>query len=254
MQDTTPDFAAHVYDSGSRTTTTTTSADSGEGGVTTVVALPPPRPFRTPDTLHEFVVTCTSETKPLLLSMLLRTIQQQERKILIFTGTVKNTHRLCRLLQILEVLETNPSAAAAALAKKKESSTMSKELKSNSDSDSDSEDEDEDAMDIHCHTRSLLPHMSHTSILEYSSHVPAKQRASHLKRFARNNNTTKDSTSNCRVLVCSDAGARGLDIDQVTDVINYDTTTEAKTYVHRVGRTARAGRKGKIHILECWYV
>jgi superfamily II DNA/RNA helicase len=47
-----------------------------------------------------------------------------------------------------------------------------------------------------------------------------------------------------QVLVCSDALARGMDIEEVQTVINYDTPVYIKTYVHRVGRTARAGRDG----------
>ncbi len=48
-----------------------------------------------------------------------------------------------------------------------------------------------------------------------------------------------------RVLVASDIAARGLDIDEVSHVINYDVPNEPETYVHRIGRTARAGNSGK---------
>lgn len=47
-----------------------------------------------------------------------------------------------------------------------------------------------------------------------------------------------------RVLVATDVAARGLDVDNVTHVINYDLPVEAETYVHRIGRTARAGARG----------
>ncbi len=46
------------------------------------------------------------------------------------------------------------------------------------------------------------------------------------------------------VLVATDIAARGIDVDGVTHVINYDVTHEPETYVHRIGRTARAGASG----------
>ncbi len=48
-----------------------------------------------------------------------------------------------------------------------------------------------------------------------------------------------------RVLVASDIAARGLDVDDISHVINYDLPHEAETYVHRIGRTGRAGHQGK---------
>ncbi|MFG1878389.1 DEAD/DEAH box helicase [Sphaerisporangium sp. NPDC049003] len=46
------------------------------------------------------------------------------------------------------------------------------------------------------------------------------------------------------VLVATDVAARGIDIDDVTHVVNYDCPQDEKTYVHRIGRTGRAGRTG----------
>ncbi len=47
-----------------------------------------------------------------------------------------------------------------------------------------------------------------------------------------------------QVLVATDVAARGLDVDDITHVINYDLPMESETYVHRIGRTARAGASG----------
>jgi ATP-dependent RNA helicase RhlE len=48
-----------------------------------------------------------------------------------------------------------------------------------------------------------------------------------------------------RVLVATDIAARGVDVEGVSHVINYDVPHEAETYIHRVGRTARAQRRGE---------
>lgn len=49
------------------------------------------------------------------------------------------------------------------------------------------------------------------------------------------------------VLVATDVAARGLDISDVTHVINYEMPTDYETYIHRIGRTGRAGKKGKAY-------
>lgn len=48
-----------------------------------------------------------------------------------------------------------------------------------------------------------------------------------------------------RYLIATDVAARGIDIDNITHVINYDIPLEKESYVHRTGRTGRAGKKGK---------
>lgn len=78
---------------------------------------------------------------------------------------------------------------------------------------------------------------SEVGILEYSAATTPKDREHALAEFKQ---------KKCHILVCSDAITRGIDIQGVDTVLNYDAPVYAKTYVHRAGRTARAGKKGKV--------
>lgn len=53
-----------------------------------------------------------------------------------------------------------------------------------------------------------------------------------------------DALTETLSLICSDLIARGIDLPSVTHVISYDAPVDMRKYVHRVGRTARAGREG----------
>jgi ATP-dependent RNA helicase RhlE len=61
---------------------------------------------------------------------------------------------------------------------------------------------------------------------------------------ARQRALSRFSGGKAQVLVATDVAARGIDIDNVTHVINYDLPGEPESYVHRIGRTARAGTSG----------
>jgi ATP-dependent RNA helicase DDX51/DBP6 len=90
------------------------------------------------------------------------------------------------------------------------------------------------------------------SVAAYSSDLPAGERKAILERFKAKSidmyvflsqsryNTNKFDIS----LVCSDLISRGIDISHVEHVVSYDVPVDMRKYVHRVGRTARAGRKG----------
>ncbi|KAH3745680.1 Eukaryotic initiation factor 4A [Pelomyxa schiedti] len=88
------------------------------------------------------------------------------------------------------------------------------------------------------------------------SQLSPKERMSILKDFR---------SGHTRVLISTDVLARGIDVQQVSLVINYDLPLDPETYIHRIGRSARFGRKGvavnfatareeiKLHQLEKMY-
>ena len=63
-----------------------------------------------------------------------------------------------------------------------------------------------------------------------------KERLEQMDRFKK---------GNFRILIATDVAARGIDVEGITHVINYDLPVEKEAYVHRIGRTGRAGAKGK---------
>lgn len=73
-----------------------------------------------------------------------------------------------------------------------------------------------------------------------------------LGQIARENALEAFRTGNVDVLVATDVAARGIDIDDVTHVINYQCPEDEKMYVHRIGRTGRAGRTGVAVTLVDW--
>ena len=60
----------------------------------------------------------------------------------------------------------------------------------------------------------------------------------------RNSAVERLKKAEVNVLVATDVAARGLDIDDISHVINYDMPRKADIYLHRIGRTGRAGNKG----------
>ncbi|KAH9950213.1 DEAD-domain-containing protein [Amylocystis lapponica] len=82
---------------------------------------------------------------------------------------------------------------------------------------------------------------------------PAVPLHGQLSQSARLGALGKFKSGGRRVLVATDVASRGLDIPSVDVVINYDIPTHSKDYIHRVGRTARAGRSGKSITLVTQY-
>ncbi|EPE30196.1 P-loop containing nucleoside triphosphate hydrolase [Glarea lozoyensis ATCC 20868] len=94
---------------------------------------------------------------------------------------------------------------------------------------------------IFCNRTSTADYLTHLlrlldhRVTALHSKLPQRQRVDNLGRFR---------ASAARILVATDVAARGLDIPEVGLVINYDIPRDPDDYIHRVGRTARAGRKG----------
>lgn len=66
-----------------------------------------------------------------------------------------------------------------------------------------------------------------------------------LNQKQRENTITNLKKGNIDILVATDVAARGIDVPRITLVVNYDIPYDAEGYVHRIGRTGRAGREGK---------
>lgn len=78
------------------------------------------------------------------------------------------------------------------------------------------------------------------------SGIPAVDLHGNLSQNARDRNLAEFSTGGVRVLVATDVAARGVHVDDVELVVHIDPPTEHKAYLHRSGRTARAGSEGTV--------
>jgi len=86
--------------------------------------------------------------------------------------------------------------------------------------------------------RSLAKHGFDVAALH--GDMPQSKRTETLERF---------KNGEVRLLVCSDVAARGLDIQGLSHVFNFDVPHHAEDYVHRIGRTGRAGRDGRAYTI-----
>lgn len=94
---------------------------------------------------------------------------------------------------------------------------------------------------IFCQTKALV-----IELTQYLSESGYKVDCLHGDRDQNSRERTMQSFRNRKVsvLVCTDVAARGLDVKDVTHVINYSLPRELESYVHRIGRTARSGKQG----------
>ena len=77
-----------------------------------------------------------------------------------------------------------------------------------------------------------------------SNDIQAEAIHGNKSQHARQRALANFKTGDTRVLVATDIAARGIDIENLTHVLNYELPNEPETYVHRIGRTGRAGASG----------
>jgi ATP-dependent RNA helicase RhlE len=87
------------------------------------------------------------------------------------------------------------------------------------------------------HANRVSEHLSHAKIQTEAIHGNKSQNA-------RQRALDQFRAGDVRVLVATDIAARGIDVDEVSHVINFELPHEPESYVHRIGRTARAGKSG----------
>ena len=78
----------------------------------------------------------------------------------------------------------------------------------------------------------------------YGEEIPCAWLEGNMPQDKRNSAVERLKKADVNVLVATDVAARGLDIDDITHVINFDMPRKADIYLHRIGRTGRAGNKG----------
>ncbi|MBS1514504.1 MAG: DEAD/DEAH box helicase [Bacteroidetes bacterium] len=105
-------------------------------------------------------------------------------------------------------------------------------------------------LDIHNPVLSLVFCNTKRAVDELVSHLQARGYAAEglhgdMKQLFRDRVMAKFRSGKIEILVATDVAARGIDVDDIDAVFNYDMPQDEEYYVHRIGRTARAGRKGQ---------
>lgn len=153
------------------------------------------------------MIVCDSLQKPLMLFHLLH--KHNVTNALVFTKSAESTNRLVRLFQFFESI----------LASQDGDGHLPKVLQAYSSELSAGD------------RKSILEQFKSQQINMYVS--------THLFGYSHSRSPRRS-----RSLVCSDLISRGIDISHVSHVVSYDAPVDMRKYVHRVGRTARAGRAG----------
>ncbi|KAG0203855.1 ATP-dependent RNA helicase dbp6 [Mortierella sp. GBA30] len=243
--------------------------------------------YTTPAGLTEHMIVCETSEKPLMVLHLLHHLRV--RSALCFTKSVESAHRLYKLIQLYEKIRTTTTTTAPMQSttvgdmdgvadekntnddedESEESDNDSDSTSNSSSSDDDDDDDNDHEMEhVEVSTKSTPVKATTTSssdqkdtsstsmqiddtalstasseaivVAEYSSDLPKSKRQAILRAF---------NQGEIHLLICSDLISRGMDLSPVSVVINYDSPVYMKKYIHRVGRTARAGKTGTAYSL-----
>ncbi len=104
-------------------------------------------------------------------------------------------------------------------------------------------EEESDLIMVFCNTRKTTDFVA-KNLQEYGMDATAIH-GGHSQN-SRTNTMNSFKGDDVSILVCTDVAARGIDVPEVSHVYNYDIPDDPKQYVHRIGRTARAGAEGKV--------
>lgn len=108
------------------------------------------------------------------------------------------------------------------------------------------ESETFDGMLVFVRTRSATAELAQTLAARGHSSAPL---SGEMAQRARERTVEQFKEGKLDILVATDVAARGLDVDRISHVINFDAPQDAEAYVHRTGRTGRAGRTGEAILL-----
>ncbi|KAK0659997.1 ATP-dependent RNA helicase dbp10 [Lasiodiplodia hormozganensis] len=157
--------------------------------------------------------------------------------------TVKSADKEGALLHILQDIIKMPTGEteAATKAKNKKADSKNKKRKRDSDAPSATDSPTEHSTIIFAATKH---HVEYLAGLLRSAGYAVSYAYGSLDQTARKIQVHAFRTGMSNILVVTDVAARGIDIPILANVINFDFPAQPKIFIHRVGRTARAGRKG----------
>lgn len=171
------------------------------------------------------------------------TVGKLKQKYLFIPSQIRDPYLVYLLHNPPEEIDT---ALIAAPPKKEKPPKKGKHGKNRKRQPSPSSDEDESkpkiASTIIFTARCATAHLLHLLLTQLE--IPSVPLHSHLTQPQRLLSLARFRARDVPILVTTDVGSRGLDIPSVAMVINWDCPRRADDYVHRVGRTARAGRGG----------